>query len=91
MQELTRLQSSDTDAPEELAHIVLLPKHLREHTTPQAYVMMARVEGFPITALCGFKWIPSKNPEPMPVCGQCKRIYENDPNGFNDRNEPPDA
>jgi hypothetical protein len=53
--------------------------------------MMARVEGFPITALCGFKWIPSKNPEPMPVCGQCKRIYENDPNGFNDRNEPPDA
>lgn len=92
-QELERIQVSDpdTDGPENLAHIVPLPKHLRGLSTPQAYVMTARVEGFAITALCGYTWIPQNDPKARPVCAKCKAIYEHDPNGFGDRGELPDA
>lgn len=90
MQELERVQISDHMLPGDVAHIVLLPKELRDATTPQAYVLMARVQGFAITALCGYTWIPSKDPKPMPVCGKCKDIYSHDPNGFKDRGELPD-
>ena len=40
------------------AHIVMVPPGEPDQT-PQAYVLRARVEGFPITALCGFVWIPN--------------------------------
>lgn len=32
------------------------------------------VEGKPITALCGYMWTPSKNPEDFPVCRWCQDV-----------------
>ncbi|UQA91312.1 DUF3039 domain-containing protein [Streptomyces halobius] len=32
--------------------------------------------GEPVSALCGKKWTPSKNPEKYPVCPECKEIWE---------------
>jgi len=29
-----------------------------------------------VFALCGKKWVPSKNPEGFPVCPECKSAYE---------------
>jgi hypothetical protein len=41
-----------------------------------AKVLEARIYGYPIEALCGHRWVPSKDPKQLPVCGQCKEIYE---------------
>lgn len=46
------------------------------HYAKREDIMMAMVEGTPITALCGKTWIPSKNPEGRPLCGTCKRLME---------------
>lgn len=52
-----------------------------------AKVLEARIHGLVIEALCGFKWVPSKNPSNLPVCEDCKTIYEfyRENNGLNDR------
>ncbi len=36
-------------------------------------------EGVPLTALCGKKWLPSKDHTKYPVCQTCKDIYESLP------------
>lgn len=41
-----------------------------------ALVLEARIMGTPIEALCGFIWVPSKDPKQLPVCEKCKGIYE---------------
>lgn len=71
------------------AHIVMVPPGEADES-PQAYVMRARIEGFPVTALCGFTWVPEKQATGLPVCSECLSIYENDPNGFGDRGDLPD-
>ena len=32
------------------------------------------VEGTPIEALCGKRWIPSRDPERYPICPACKEL-----------------
>jgi hypothetical protein len=56
-----------------------------------AKVTEARVFGTPLEALCGHVWVPSRDPKQLPLCEDCKSIYEmyrmmND--GLNDK---PDA
>ena len=41
-----------------------------------ALVLEARIMGTPVEALCGFLWVPSKDPKQLPVCQRCKEIYE---------------
>lgn len=41
-----------------------------------AKVVEARVMGTPLEALCGYVWVPSKDPKKLPVCEQCKEIYD---------------
>jgi hypothetical protein len=36
----------------------------------------ALVYGTPVIALCGKKWVPSRDPKKFPVCPECKEIYE---------------
>ena len=53
-----------------------------------AKVLEARINGTPIEALCGYVWVPSRDPKQLPLCEECKEIYEmyrafND--GLNDR------
>ncbi len=40
-----------------------------------AVVLEARINGTPVEALCGFVWVPSRDPKQLPVCEECKRIY----------------
>jgi hypothetical protein len=40
-----------------------------------AKVLEARIYGYPVEALCGHRWIPSKNPANYPLCQACKEIY----------------
>ena len=46
------------------------------HYAPKDKLMEAMVTGTPVTALCGKKWVPSRDPEKFPVCPTCKEIWE---------------
>lgn len=41
-----------------------------------AKVLQARIEGTLLEALCGHRWIPSRDPKQLPLCEKCKEIYE---------------
>lgn len=57
------------DDPDRLAHI-LHPRY-----TP-AMLMSARVEGTPVEAMCGYRWVPSRDPRGLPLCQRCKVLHE---------------
>lgn len=78
------VQTNTTDEPEKAAHIVRVPPGEPDQSPP-AYVMRARIEGFPITALCGYTWVPHRDPSPLPVCQTCKDIFENVGSDLDDR------
>lgn len=80
-----------SDVPEDCSHIVMVPPGEPDQT-PQAYVLRARIEGFPVTALCGYTWVPQKDPKPLPVCSKCLAIYHQDGEHADERRgELPDA
>jgi hypothetical protein len=83
-------ETRTTDNAGEATHIVMVPPG-EDDQTPQAYVLRARVEGFPITALCGYTWNPSKDPTPLPVCARCLDIYQQTVEHRDERDEIPDA
>jgi hypothetical protein len=41
-----------------------------------AKVMEARIYGTPLEALCGHVWVPSRDPKLVPMCQNCKDIYD---------------
>lgn len=41
-----------------------------------AKVLEARIYGTPLEALCGHVWVPSRDPKQLPLCEECKSIYE---------------
>lgn len=41
-----------------------------------AKVVEARIYGTPVEALCGHVWIPSRDPKQLPLCEECKSIYD---------------
>jgi hypothetical protein len=61
------LSTGDGDH-ERFAHYVLKDK-----------IVDSAVLGTPVVALCGKKWVPSRDPKRFPVCPDCKRIYESLP------------
>lgn len=65
-------QTSDGDGP--LTHIVHVPEDAG--MTAVAYVLHARVSGQPVTALCGHRWYPERDPKKYPICPACMEIYE---------------
>lgn len=42
------------------------------HYANKADILAATVEGVAIEALCGKVWVPSHNPDGLPVCPQCE-------------------
>ena len=66
--------------PSKMAHIVMAPmgrfRKNKRKKSPQAMVLEARVKGTPLTALCGYTWVPSQNPEHLPKCAKCVLIYQ---------------
>ena len=46
------------------------------HIAPASKVTEAYITGVAIEALCGAKFVPSKDPKGLPVCQACKDIFE---------------
>ena len=61
----------DTDDPKH-AHIV----KVGPGESAAAKVLEARIYGTPVEALCGFVWVPSRDPQPLPVCQKCRSVYD---------------
>ncbi len=53
------------------AHIV----KVKPGENAQAVVLEARIMGTPVEALCGFTWVPSRDPKNLPLCDECKAMY----------------
>lgn len=49
-------------------------KPARAHIARADEVTEAYVTGNQITALCGYKWVPTRDPAGLPVCPDCKAI-----------------
>ena len=45
------------------------------HYVRKEKIVESAVSGTPVTALCGKKWIPSRDPEKFPICPTCKEIH----------------
>ena len=43
--------------------------------TPAAAVTEAMINGTPVTALCGYRWVPSRDPERYPLCDRCRDLH----------------
>ena len=63
-EEDTRLTNDDGDH-ERFSHYVKKEK-----------IVESAVTGKPVRALCGKKWVPSRDPEKFPICPMCKKIYD---------------
>ena len=46
------------------------------HYVRKEKIVESAVTGKPVKALCGKKWVPSRDPEKFPICPTCKSIYE---------------
>ena len=46
------------------------------HYVRKSDIVRANVEGVPVVALCGKKWIPNRDPSKYPLCPTCKEIHE---------------
>jgi hypothetical protein len=46
------------------------------HYVRKDKIMPSAVDGTPVIALCGKKWVPNRDPEKFTVCPECKEIYE---------------
>jgi hypothetical protein len=62
------LRTDDGDH-ERFAHYIFVPDRNAE-----AVVLEARVTGTPVTALCGKRWVPQRDPQRFPLCPTCKEI-----------------
>jgi hypothetical protein len=69
-----QLDTSTTDStdPGSCAHIVVT----KPHETATAVILQARIEGTAVKALCGYVFVPQRDPKRLPVCPQCKEIYD---------------
>lgn len=68
--DLDPVETTETDEPT-AAHIV----KTKRGENAAAAVLEARIMGTPVEALCGFVWVPSRDPKQLPVCEECKNIY----------------
>ena len=46
------------------------------HYVRKDAILPSAVEGTPVIALCGKKWVPNRNPDGFTICPECKEIYE---------------
>jgi Protein of unknown function (DUF3039) len=55
---------------ERLAHYV----GARKGKDAEAKVLEARIYGTEVEALCGKRWVPSRDPKKYPVCPECAEL-----------------
>lgn len=58
---------NETKDPEDCKHIV--DQHANKCNVTEAIVL-----GIELVALCGYKWIPGRDPDPLPMCVPCSKI-----------------
>jgi hypothetical protein len=46
------------------------------HYVRKEKILESALSGDPVRALCGKKWVPSRDPSRFPVCPACREIYE---------------
>lgn len=51
------------------------------HYVPKAQLEQAILSGVPTTALCGKKWLPTRDAKRFLVCQACKDAYDQLPDG----------
>ena len=54
------------------------------HYIKKEKIVESAVTGKSVRALCGKKWVPSRDPQKYPVCPICKEIFEGLKPGSND-------
>jgi hypothetical protein len=45
------------------------------HYVEKGKIVESAVSGKAVRALCGKKWVPTRDPEKFPICPVCKEIY----------------
>lgn len=65
---LTRPVRTSTTNPDRLAHYV-----------DKSKIVDAHVLGSELVALCGYRWVPTGDPEGHPVCPPCREAWESLP------------
>ena len=65
LEERTRPVTTDDGDHERFSHIVAKDK-----------LADAMVFGAPVEALCGKRWVPSRDPDRYPVCPTCVELYK---------------
>lgn len=73
LSELIETSSDTYTGPAKLSHIV---DRGDDERPAQAIVLEAMVNGTTLTALCGHKWVPSRDPKNFPVCEKCMEMFE---------------
>ena len=46
------------------------------HYVRKEKIVESAVTGKSVRALCGKKWVPSRDPEKFPICPRCKKIFD---------------
>lgn len=46
------------------------------HYVKKEKIVESAVTGKSVKALCGKKWIPSRDPQKYPICPACKKIHD---------------
>ena len=49
------------------------------HYVKKDKILQSALSGEEVTALCGKKWVPGRDPQKFPVCPDCKKIYDGIP------------
>ena len=49
------------------------------HYIKKEKIVQSAVTGKAVRALCGKKWVPSRDPEKYPICPSCKEIFDSLP------------
>jgi hypothetical protein len=63
-------------SPEAVAQELQPGDHERfAHYVKKEKIVESAVTGKPVTALCGKRWVPSRDPDKFPICPTCKEIY----------------
>ena len=66
----------DTALQEEVEHDLDSGDHERfAHYVKKEKIVESAVSGKPVTALCGKRWVPSRDPKRFPICPTCKEIH----------------
>jgi hypothetical protein len=66
----------ETDLQQQIEEELESGDHERfAHYVKKEKIVESAVTGKPVTALCGKRWIPNRDPKRFPICPTCKEIH----------------